>query len=130
MLLRNINEEQLISGRLGLLLDVPNKSEGPVTPHIAMYQAESIINWDDGARDELVVQNLNLVSLNETEYERKEEFEWEMVEKYRILTLGDPETNQPVLGGQYMVGVFRDDGGSFSYDPALAISPSIAYGNH
>ena len=126
MLLRNINEEQLISGRLGLLLDVPNMSEGPVTPYIAMYQAESIINWDDGARDELVVQNLNLVSLNETEYERKEEFEWEMVEKYRILTLGDPETNQPVLGGQYMVGVFRDDGGSFSYDPALAISPSIA----
>ena len=41
--------------RIGLLLDV---DEGGL-PYIAPYKAQAILNWDDGARDELLKQKLN-----------------------------------------------------------------------
>ena len=68
MLLRRVNEEQLITGRAGLLVDVAPRAE---LPHLVFYQGESIINWDDGARDDpAVTQVLNLVVLQESEFER------------------------------------------------------------
>ena len=111
-ILRKINEEQLITGRCGLLLDLPNKPSATAIPYIAFYNAERIINWDDGRVEQLVPQILNLVVLNETESERTEIFSWETKsDKYRVLVLGDPLANES--DGVYRAGIFDDAGRSF-----------------
>lgn len=90
MVLRRINEAQLITGRIGLLLDLPSTPvSGTVLPYIVTYDAERIINWDVGQVDEPTPQALNFVALNESEYARVDQFEWEYVNKYRVLILGD-----------------------------------------
>ncbi len=122
MVLRRINEEQLITGRVGLMLDLPaGETQDPdVMPYIAMYHAERIINWDDGRRDELVLQNLNLVALDESEDERNTEFEWEFETKTRLLLLGQADPNE--ASGLYTQGVFRDENASFNESEMIAPS--------
>ncbi|WP_050735331.1 DUF4055 domain-containing protein [Methylobacterium sp. ARG-1] len=44
-LLRRINEEQLLTGRLGLLLDVRGDLGPGALPYLSTYAAESILNW-------------------------------------------------------------------------------------
>jgi uncharacterized protein DUF4055 len=108
LLLRRINEEQLLTGRLGLLLDLP-KNPDPAAPklYIALYVAEAGRNWDDGAIEEDQDPDLNLVVLDESGY-RREEFDWIKVTKYRVLDLfADGEASDPV----YRAGVFKVDGG-------------------
>lgn len=143
-LLRRINEEQLKLGRAGLLADV---AESIDMPYISIYNAETIINWDEGRSDGIEIQNLNLVSLNETEDERISDFEWEEKQKFRIMLLTRNESdeatidavqgtggslsgdsNEPVLNlpqgeGLYQMGVFRDTDTSF--DPDQLITPKI-----
>ena len=116
MLLRRVNEEQLITGRLGLLAEVP-PGQGATLPFIAMYRAEDVINWDEGTRTGLEVESLNFVALNESEFERQPgDFEWEFVNKYRVLILGDPTTNEAQGEGVYRVGVFSEQGGNPNED--------------
>lgn len=111
-LLRRINEEQLLTGRIGLLADIPTKTADPL-PYIATYATERLINWDDGTVEGLVPQVLNFVVLDEAEYERdKLSFGWKMEEKYRVLTLGSIEGNEST--GAYRFGVFD------TKDPALS----------
>lgn len=108
-LLIKINEEQLCAGRVGLLLDVAvNPETNLASLYIALYQAEDIINWDDGKVEDPTLQNLNLVVLNESEYERTQEFDWEQKEKYRVLYLGDLSTNEPSGQGVYTVAISKD----------------------
>jgi hypothetical protein len=103
-LLRRINEEQLLTGRIGLLADIPTKTTDPL-PYIATYATERLINWDDGTVEGLVPQVLNFVVLDETEYERnKLNFGWTLEEKYRVLVLGTIEGNES--SGPYKFGVF------------------------
>jgi len=125
-LLRRINESQLVDGRVGLLADVPDGAPAGVLPYIATYCAKDIINWDDGARNELVRQTLNLVVLNETEPVRGKDFEWENEEKYRVLVYGEVDPNEPESAGlEYRMGVYtEEDGGTYTED--LMITPSIA----
>lgn len=124
LLLRRINENQLITGRYGLLLDAPDNAPAGALPYIATYAARAIINWDDGRRDELTKQNLNLVILEESEAERQTNFEWDHTSKFRVLILGDPKTNEPQGAAVFRVGVFRDAQQSFN-EEAL-ITPSLA----
>lgn len=124
VLLRKINEAQLTTGRYGMLLDVPDGAAAGVLPYIAPYRAHAIRNWDNGTRDGLVKQNLNLVVLEESEYERQDNFEWEFETKYRVAIVGDEMVNEPARGGLYRVGVFRDNENSFS--EGNLITPSIA----
>ncbi len=124
MLLRRINEEQLITGRLGLLADLPPSvpaGEQPI-PYLAMYVAETVLNWDAGRVDGLEVQSLNLVALDETEYERQADFSWEEVTKTRVLVLGDPLTNEADGTALYAQAVFREDA---DFDPSKLVEPSI-----
>ncbi|MEE8517609.1 MAG: DUF4055 domain-containing protein [Dehalococcoidia bacterium] len=124
MLLRRINEHQLITGRLGLLLDVPDGAPVGTAPYVALYRAESILNWDNGQRGMPVVQNLNLVILDESEFQRKEDFEWEEEKQFRVLILGDPKENEPATAkAVYRVGVFDDATSSFTEDKL--IEPTI-----
>lgn len=127
MLLKRINEEQLITGRCGLLADMPLSptatSPRGELPYLSMYIAEDMINWDDGRRDGIEIQNLNMVVLAEGEYERIDTFSWDWVNKYRVLMLGDPNSNQAQTKGTYSVGVFRDDSAT-TFQPELMTEPS------
>lgn len=99
MLLRKINEEQLITGRLGLMVDLPRDPD-PANPQpfISMYVAESIRNWDDGANI-AGINDLNMVVLDESGMVR-EGFNWQFKEKYRVLELRE---------GLYEQGEFQGD---------------------
>lgn len=107
-LLRRVHEAQLTTGRCGLLLDLPRQVPKDVAllPYIAMYDAEKVINWDDGSMGSPTLQTLNLVVLDETEQVR-EGFTWAERGKFRILYLGNPDTNETI--GEYSVEV-RDQG--------------------
>jgi hypothetical protein len=111
LLLRRINAEQLITGRLGLLLDLPTTPDptNPM-PYIALYVAEAARNWDDGEINEGQTK-LNLVVLDESGYRRNSDFQWDVVAKYRVLQLGalqDPES--PEDKRLYSYGVFETTG--------------------
>lgn len=96
-LLRRINEQQLVTGRLGLLLDMPATPDpaNPM-PYIALYNAEAIINWDDGTEDQTQLTSLNLVVLDESGPVRVPgDFNWQQGEQYRVLVLGNPSANEP-----------------------------------
>lgn len=123
-LLRRINEQQLVTGRVGAMLDLPrNPDPAQPLPYIALYRAETIINWDDGSKEELDRPVLNLVVLDESEFTRKADFDWEHKEQYRVLVLGDPMTNEAV-GGIYRQGLFTDEG-TLTFDESKLIEPSI-----
>jgi hypothetical protein len=107
-LLRRIHEQVLSVGRCGLLLDLPETVpiDTPVLPYIAMYEAENIINWDDGRVGGPTLQTLNFVVLDESEMVRKG-FTWEQEDRYRVLYLGDEATNESM--GKYFVRVLSSD---------------------
>jgi hypothetical protein len=140
LLLRRVNEEQLVTGRVGILADVIDRGDRAGDPYLAMYEGEDVINWDEGRSDDLEVQNLNLVVIDETEFERVRGFTWEEVKKYRVLLLGDPSDtveesttssargNEPVENvaegeGLYRAGVFREEKTTFTEERMVA--PSI-----
>lgn len=108
-LLRRVNEEQLVTGRLGLLAEVPT-GPGEQQPFIAFYKAEDVLNWDEGSRTELTLETLNLVVLNESEFERGHaasgDFDWQFERKFRVMILGELDVNE--TEGVYRVGVFRE----------------------
>ena len=127
MLLRRINTEQLITGRVGLLADLPeNPDPSNPLPYIVTYIAESIINWDDGEETE-GFNSLNLVVLNESGFVRDADFKWKDMKKYRVLQLGDLEANEPEdAGAVYLMGSFADDeGGSVDFNPDLMFAPML-----
>lgn len=120
-LLRRINEEQLITGRVGILADVSTSQAEPL-PYLATYSAERLINWDDGTTEGLVPQTLNFVVLDESEYERNSlSFGWEIAEKYRVMYIGGLSTNEP--SGRYRVGVF--DSREVVFEESSLTTPSI-----
>lgn len=120
LLLRRINEEQLVTGRCGLLLDLPlNPDQANPVPYIALYIGEAIRNWDDGEIGEGLT-NLNFVVLDESGYKRDADFEWSPVAKYRVLMMqvpaqegdGEVDAEDAAAGNAvYMVGVFANEGG-------------------
>lgn len=112
-LLMRVHEHQLTTGRVGLLLDLAIDDEGQPRPYIAMYEAETIFNWDEGKRDDPNARSfLNLVVLSESEYERKDDLTWEFIEKYRVLLLGQPRPNEDRAENVvYSVGQFREKTG-------------------
>lgn len=119
LLLRRINEEQLIVGRVGLMADLPAEPDpaNPL-PYLALYTAESVINWDDGSfRDGF--NSLNLVVLNETGWKRTEDFTWEIKEKFRVLQLGELTPNEQ--DATYYQGVFEGT----QYSEASMFAPTI-----
>jgi hypothetical protein len=132
-LLRQIHAEQLTTGRVGLLADLPaapnadtTKTPTPegttVLPYIVTYVAESITNWDEaGVVDGLSA--LNLVVLNESTYKREADFMWKEFKKYRVLQLGDLAGLEAEGTAEYKVGVFTDDNG-LTYDETSMESPS------
>jgi len=129
MLLRRINEEQLTTGRVGLIGDVIGTGDREGELYVAMYHGEKPINWDEGANDADEPNKLQLVVIDETAQERVDTFTWEEKKKYRVLMLGDGQPiepdedgDAPAPEGPYGVTVV-DDGETF--DPSSIQTPNI-----
>lgn len=103
-LLRSINFEQILTGRLGLLADFESGSEMKANIHI--YIAESIINWDKNESDD----NVNLVVLDESGQVR-EDFTWSYKESYRVLELKALEGDSQQF---YYTGLFEGSNPQYS----------------
>ena len=92
-LYRRITVEQILMGRLGLMADLPANPD-PSNPkaYIAIYTAESILNWDaDWQAKELKDRDIGLrmVILDESGPKRNGNFGWEEKDQYRILLLSE-----------------------------------------
>lgn len=83
MVLRRLNEYQLLYGRAGLLVDVPSGQGPDALPYALLYSGTRITNWDDGIIAQ-GKQRLEFVILNETDYERTGGFEWRSETRYRV----------------------------------------------
>jgi hypothetical protein len=122
-LLRRINEHQLVTGRVGILADIPvNPEPGNDLPYLSLYKAEDIINWDDGTIEQLTLPRLNLLILDESEYERTTSLTWKWVSKYRALVLGTVEDNED--NGVYRSGIVLSETGE-TLDQTQLKAPSI-----
>ncbi len=122
-LLVAMHMNQLLYGRLGLLLDVdPNRD----LPLIVQYPAPQLVNWDDitetlsikqqdDAKRSEAMRRLLLVVLDETRYEREtgDRFTWNLVPRFRVLSLGSGDS------GIYTSQVERD--GAFQDEIVPAI---------
>lgn len=113
--LYRFNEQQLLVGRIGAMLDVPD-GEGPDTvPHICTYSAENIFNWDTTRQGSKGKQVLKFVALNEAGHERSSSslnfpapdlvrlagLSWTYQQKYRILVNGEQMQDTWKLGSGY-----------------------------
>lgn len=138
VLLQKINEEQFVTGRVGILADVIDKGPRAGQFYLTQYAAERITNWDEARNptdlatrdeenesDDVEVDALNLVVLDETGPERTDSFEWELVRRYRVCVLGPADTNENEddVGAIYRVGVFeeRDD-----FNEEALLTPSVS----
>ncbi len=102
-LLRNINLNQLLFGRFGLLADFPqdpffaNQAE---VPHLVEYDAMMITNWDDQALTEFTKEELTFTVVNETILTRgmdgSDVFEWTEDRVFRVLQLAPEDPNFPI----------------------------------
>lgn len=101
MLLRRINEAQLLTGRIGLLLDMPAQPSAEVSFQIATYEAERVINWDTG-----------FIVLDESDVERINDFDWDTVQKFRVL----------VNDGVYQQAQFRQ---TVQYTSDALVPPTV-----
>ena len=100
LILRKINAQQLITGRAGVLADLPvvttNKT---ILPRVSIYFAETVHNWDETV-DYNGIESLNFVAINESNFELdKNTYKWNFQEKYKILRLNN---------GKYEQGNYRD----------------------
>jgi hypothetical protein len=120
LLLRRINEAQLVDGRLGLLADVESGAAAGTLPYISTYAANTIINWDTGSTKDF--SNLNLVVLDESGNVRNDNFEWEYKKKFRVLVLGNTLENEEGKAA-YKVGVFIE---TLTFVESDLITPSLA----
>lgn len=122
-LLRRINEQQLVAGRVGIMMDLPRQpNPTDPMPYIALYRAENMINWDSGSVAQVDRPVLNLMVLDESEFRRNASFEWEQVEQYRVLVLGDPTANE--AAGIYRQGLFSAKD-TLTFNEAQLLTPSI-----
>ena len=124
-LLRNMHEECLTTGRLGIHAAMSKNSE---MPWINLYQGEKILNWDEGEQDQVIHDSLNLVVLDESKFVRREHFTWEFQKQYRVLMLGKLDRNEEAVGDEpaeqrtqaqgapYLEGLFKEDNGGVTVE--------------
>lgn len=85
-LLEKINEQQMLMGRYGLMLDVASGAAPSAVPYIIGYQGESITNWDSTKfADDRGQRQLQLIVLNESDFERRAGLAWTQIMRWRVL---------------------------------------------
>lgn len=87
-LLRRINEEQLLTGRIGLLLDVRGELGPEALPFLSTYTAESILNW--GVDRDASPGKLLFAVLDESGDQLQDDLSYRHQRRY--LVLGDAAT--------------------------------------
>jgi hypothetical protein len=120
-LLRAIQVQLLVTGRCGLMGDMPEgiSVEAP-KPYIELYVTERVINWDDGDRS-TTPRQLRLVVLDESGPVLGTSLEWEATKnKYRVLKLGNPTV--PNSAGKYFFAKDLEAGG---FDPSKLEDASV-----
>ena len=120
-LLRRINEQQLVTGRCGLLADLPVKAASNVLPYLALYTVKDIINWDAATPEQSSSDDLNLVVLDESGPVRQG-FDWMPEQRYRVLVLGAPDEKEQAGQAVYRAGVFDGKDAVFSEEQLIAPS--------
>lgn len=125
LLLRKINQRQLMSGRVGLMLDLPsNPVSGFTLPYIAMYEAKDIINWNSSNGEGTTQQTLQLVVLDESEQVMDDEFQWKLESKFRVLTIVPKDAiGVKVPAGVYAQALFEGD--NKTYDATQLEAPIL-----
>ncbi|MDV6347487.1 DUF4055 domain-containing protein [Nitrosomonas sp. Is35] len=111
-LIRRMNEEQLIAGRLGLLLDSDEKTD---LPYISLYYGESITNWDEGILQTGTVASLRMVVLSEPTTELDSDYKWTTKDTYRVLSLAADKNGKNV----FVTGKFEDEINQSEMKPVL-----------
>ncbi len=107
-LYREMQFEQLTTGRAGLFADMPKDAAAATTPrhYIEMYKAEKILNWDDGSFND-GFNKLNLVVLDECGVKRESNYSWVASKRFRVLSLGPLSENEPI--GSYRFAEVESD---------------------
>lgn len=115
-LARRVTESQLLFGRCGLLVDVPTgASVAEAMPYLCHYDPRAIVNWDPGVRVQ-GRQLLEALLLDESAYERIEDFRWEFMSQFRVCMLGEAAMSlaaveqSQIASGKYVVAVARHQG--------------------
>jgi hypothetical protein len=104
-LARMTTRELLQMGRVALLADMPREADSSIDPWIAVYSAESLINWEYGtdAKGEPVLVEAVLFE-NVEERHPTEPDKIVLVEQWRVLMLLNPGST---TGSQYAVEIWR-----------------------
>lgn len=117
-LMRKINQEQLRTGRYGLLVDVPTNAGPDALPFTVTYEALSIINWGTrvGADG---IEVVDFVVLDETDFIMDaSDLSWDVEPRFRVLALsGDgttpallnPSEDSDIQANTYYTAVFDED---------------------
>jgi hypothetical protein len=107
LLISKATEEQLLVGRYGLMLDVPDGGTVNELPFLVPYKAESIINWDieTGAKFR---DRINLVVLDETDEERDPNtLSWSPKQRFKVLCTAEVAAQvfkaEGLAAGSYVV---------------------------
>lgn len=129
---RQIIEEQLICGRVGIFVDAGSGRNAE--PYITTYVAENIVNWKTEVIDGRSV--LVLIVLKETYYNDSADniFEQEVETQYRVLRLEELDSGKNI----YSVTVWRKKkgppditgglGAQEEYAPGDTVYPALAGG--
>ncbi len=128
-LLRRINTEQLLLGRIGVMADFSSMPTSQnILPYLTTYDAERIINWDVNYSDE-EVQKTRLVVLDETRMKMNaEDLTWDSVKAFRALALMDGDVLDAYNNviPMYKTALFVDEGGkTLSFDKSEMLAPSF-----
>lgn len=111
-----INEQQVITSRVGMLWDLPPYETREASPYVVLYPAERIVNWHASGNDD----KYRFVVIDISDYEVDTvSGKWELVDKYKVLNL---DTN-----GYYYTYEHSGDAGSIdlSLPPENSIYPTI-----
>lgn len=124
-LMRRANYQQIVTGRLGALLDLPSSEvRSAPQPYLSLYHGEDIINWDVVERSDLPGEVVKMIVLDECAPMRVNTFGWERSKQYRVLALGSLEDQR--ASGVYSVGVFSTrEGEAPEFDPGLMRAPHV-----
>lgn len=131
-LIKRIHTQQLTTGRLFLMVDVPVANQTNPLPYLSLYHAEPVINWDNTSRNENE-EELNLVVIEEIYNLRNQgQLDWNQEVRYRVLYLNNVDENAELNGNldnvqseplmankQYQFGIFEREG-AFNIDDLAA----------
>lgn len=106
-LIRRINQLQLVTGRLGLLLDADERTN---LPYVSIYNSEAIRNWDEDILASGTASSMRMVVLYEPQSTLDAQLKWEINDRYRVLSILQNDSNKNV----YQTALFED-----IYNPEL-----------